>query len=235
MAKQRVISTHFWDDGFVSGLGPMEKLLFLYLLTNPLTTIAGCYEITVRRICFDTGIDEKTVMQIFEKFAESGRIVYRDGWILIVNFIKNQSRNPKIEKGIEEAVKCCPDWAKHRLSIAYPSLSHLNLNSNTNTKPNGVGTMKPEGESQDKETTFVIDLLDSLKNSLGVVQLPHEAAWSDAAVWAFGNSITIEDFVGCYQYLDSQSWRDSAVKANHVMENLPKYLKGKNSDTWTNG
>lgn len=133
MAKQRYVNTRFWDDGYIVSLDPTEKLLFLYLITNPLTEISGAYEIPLRRIAFDTGIDREMVLRILERFADADKIIYRDGWILICNFIKHQSVNPKITKGIETAVKCCPDWIKDRLCIAYDSLSHLNTNSNTNS------------------------------------------------------------------------------------------------------
>ena len=41
MAKFRYVNTRFWDDSYVAELSPLEKLAFLYLLTNSLTTIAG--------------------------------------------------------------------------------------------------------------------------------------------------------------------------------------------------
>ena len=132
MAKNRYVNTHFWDDGYITTLDPIEKLLFLYLLTNPLTEISGAYEIPLRRIAFDTGIDRDMVAKIFTRFEEEDKVIYRDGWVLISNFIKHQSVNPKITKGIETSVNHCPNWIKDRLSIAYDRLSHLNLNSNLN-------------------------------------------------------------------------------------------------------
>jgi len=38
--KKRYISTKFWDDEFIVNLDPIEKLLFMYFLTNPLTNVA---------------------------------------------------------------------------------------------------------------------------------------------------------------------------------------------------
>lgn len=128
MAKQRMINTKFWDDGFIRSLQPAEKLLFLYLLTNPCTTIAGCYEITLDRILFDTGMDAKRVGQALEVLKAGDKITYQEGWIVIHNFIKNQSLSVKITKGIEDAVKCSPNWVKDTLSIRYDTLSYLNTN-----------------------------------------------------------------------------------------------------------
>lgn len=131
-----MVNTKFWDDNYIITIEPTMKYMFLYLLTNPLTNIAGAYEITIKRIAFDTGLTEEKVVKILEKFTKDERIIFKDGWILLCNFIKNQSLNSKIQKGIEEAVKCCPDWIKDRLSMSYDRLSHLNpnLNPNLNTK-----------------------------------------------------------------------------------------------------
>lgn len=108
MAKQRYVNTRFWDDDFVIDLDPIEKLLFLYLLTNPLTEIAGAYEITLKRIAFDTGIDKDMVQKILKRFEDADKAVYRDGWLVVKNFIKHQSLNPKIIAGIRKELSKMP-------------------------------------------------------------------------------------------------------------------------------
>lgn len=136
--KHRYVNTHFWDDSFVVNLDPIEKLLFLYFLTNPLANIAGAYEISLRRVAFDTGIDKDMILKILARFEAADKMIFKDGWILITNFIKNQAINPNIQKGIAEAVSHCPDWIKERLCIGVESLSkaseYLNLNLNSNSK-----------------------------------------------------------------------------------------------------
>lgn len=104
MSKRRQLETKFWDDKYVTNLDPSEKLLFLYLLTNPSTNIAGLYEITVRRIAFDTGFDDVVVENILSRLEKSKKIVRIDDWILIVNFIKYQSVNPSVLKGIKRCL-----------------------------------------------------------------------------------------------------------------------------------
>ena len=53
MFKHRYINTHFWKDNYIINLDPTEKLIYLYLLTNPLTNIAGVYEINIKEISID--------------------------------------------------------------------------------------------------------------------------------------------------------------------------------------
>lgn len=136
MAKQRMVNTRFWDDSYVAELTPIEKLLFLYLLTNPLTNICGVYELPIKRIFFDTGIQEGEVVKTLKKFQEDGKIVYEGSWVGIKNFIKHQTINPKVRQGIILGLEKAPKGIVDSLCIDYDSLSHLNLNSNSNLNPN---------------------------------------------------------------------------------------------------
>ena len=140
MAKQRIINTRFWDDSYIVSLTPNEKLLFLYLLTNPLTNIAGVYELPLRRVAFDIASSERETRTTLQKFQHDGKVVMADGWIGIVNFIRYQTLNPKVKLGIVSELKKAPKSLVDSLSIDYQalsiadeSLSHLNLNSNINS------------------------------------------------------------------------------------------------------
>ena len=124
MSKNRYINTKFWDDSFISELNTMDKLLFIYCITNPLTNICGIYEVPVKRIAFDTGIDKDSVEKILLKFEIAGKMKYQDGWIAIKNFIKHQkqSENPndKINIGIDFEMGKAPlelvEWVKGNTS-----------------------------------------------------------------------------------------------------------------------
>lgn len=143
MAKQRVVSVKFWDDTYIMQLDPTEKLLFLYFLTNPLTNISGIYEITLRRISFDTGIDGNMVTVILLRLENDKKIIYRNGWLCIINFIKNQSLNPSVVNGIERELKVIPKDILVQLVTACPSLTQagtLNLTKLNLTKLNAYAT-----------------------------------------------------------------------------------------------
>src|SRR3990167_10309926 len=118
MAKQRMINTRFWDDSYISDLDPIEKLMFLYLLTNAQTNISGIYELSIKKIALDTGIDKEMVQKIIGRFTKDKKVFYVKGWVCIKNFIRHQNhKSPKIRVGIEcelDSVKC------DRVSIPYP-------------------------------------------------------------------------------------------------------------------
>lgn len=147
MSKQRYVNTRFWDDNYITSLEPKEKLLFLYFLTNPLTNIAGIYEISPRRINFDTGLEITEVNETIKKFSIDRKIYYIDGWVIICNFPKYQDfeKSPKIKEGIEIILNQLPQEVRNNidtLSIPYlyPSnYSNTNINTNKHSKPHNVG------------------------------------------------------------------------------------------------
>jgi len=102
MATQRYISTSFWDDKWIMELDPSEKLLYLYLLTNPLTNIAGIYKITVKRISFDTGFTPDTIGHIFQKFQKANKAHLVGEFIILPSWPKHQhwQDRSKIKTGI---------------------------------------------------------------------------------------------------------------------------------------
>ena len=106
MAKQRYVNTKLWSDSWVSELDPIEKLLFLYILTNERTNICGIYELPLKLMAVETGIEKEMLIKIFNRFEKDGKVVFKDGWVKIVNFIKHQDVGSEtIKKGIEIALK----------------------------------------------------------------------------------------------------------------------------------
>lgn len=130
--KKRYISTKFRDDKFVIELDPIEKLLFMYFLTNPLTNVAGIYEISLRRIAFDTWIDKDMVQKIINRFTEYKKIYYIDWYIILANSNKHQNmENAKIKKWIENVLSWLPKDLIDKIWPIYDSsMTHLWLSNN---------------------------------------------------------------------------------------------------------
>lgn len=135
-----MVNTRFWDDDYTSNLDPIEKLLFLYFLTNTSTNICGVYEIPLKKIALETGIDKEMVLKIIGRFSNDHRIFYKEGWVVIKNFIKHQNqRSPKIQRGIEIELENAPDFVKSLLNLkGIDTLSHSNTNINTNSNTNSI-------------------------------------------------------------------------------------------------
>lgn len=103
-----MINSKFWSDSFVvDKLNPLDRYLFLYFLTNEKTNLAGVYEIPLRTIANETGLDKEEILRMLERLV--GKIEYKDGWVCLVNFVKHQNLNNKsIVKGIENELKEVP-------------------------------------------------------------------------------------------------------------------------------
>jgi len=110
MSTQRYISTSFWDDEWVQKLNLTEKALYLYLLTNTLTNIAGVYKISERRILFDTGLQYSEYINIFGKFEKAGKAFRIGEYIALPKWPKHQrwEIHAKIKTGIESILKKLP-------------------------------------------------------------------------------------------------------------------------------
>ena len=88
MAKQRFINTRFWNDNYISNLDPLEKLLFIYFLTNEHTNICGFYELPLKVIAVETGIDSEMIQKMLPRLED--RIRYIDGMVIVKNALKHQ-------------------------------------------------------------------------------------------------------------------------------------------------
>lgn len=127
MSKQRIVKDSFWTDPYIEDLNPIEKLLFLYMLTNPLCNVLGIYELRIKRISYDTGIEEDLIEKILERFVVDGKLVRIEDWLIIINFAKNQSKNPSVIKGIQRIFDKLPDKVRQAVTASPPLATYLTL------------------------------------------------------------------------------------------------------------
>lgn len=173
MAKNRMINTKFWIDTYISELEPSEKLLFLYFLTNPYSEICGVYEIPIKYISLETGLDVKIILKIIEKFEKDEKIFYENGWVAIKNFAKHQLDNPSIKIGVVRSLSLAPKnlvdkiQSVHRLPTVTDSQLYLNLNLNSNLKSTEQSseTIKERKLKQTERPFVYSDELEKMKTS----------------------------------------------------------------------
>ena len=79
MAKYRSVQTSFWDDTkVVDEFTPEDRYFYLYLLTNQKSNQIGCYELSIKQICRDTGYNEETVIKLINRFKDTLKVIYYD-------------------------------------------------------------------------------------------------------------------------------------------------------------
>ena len=145
MATQRLVNTNFWKDNYIAELDPIEKLLFLYFITNPQTTLAGVYEINIREVAFDTGIDRDMILKILSRFCVDGKMYYENNWLVLNNFIKHQRLNPSIIRGIEKAIDELPEWLQNKISIESTESNQIDMFLSVDSHTgNSLGTDTPQ-------------------------------------------------------------------------------------------
>jgi len=143
----RQVHTKAWSDNWFVDLIPEGKLLFLYLITNDKSTIAGIYELPLRTMVFETGLSLDVVKQQLDVFeaAEKAFYDYDAGVVWIVNLRKyHETRSPTVQAKIvkELAVipscsvmdKYCEAYGIDTVSIGY--VYTYNLHSESDSRSN---------------------------------------------------------------------------------------------------
>ena len=168
-----MINTKFWSDGWIVNLDPLERYLFLYLLTNEHTNICGIYELPKRIIARESGIDDDMVLKMFSKISD--KVIYVDGWICIRNFLKHQKSSGNVNKGIQNGLKEIPPEILAKLKDFLntpPSVSDTAqyFNFNLNLNPSGEKNSKSNFSTSTKKSKDFFsnqkdqdDLIDRLK------------------------------------------------------------------------
>jgi hypothetical protein len=149
-----MVKTTIWDDDYVGDLEPHGKLLWVALLTNRNSTIIGFFPVTIKNLRDDTGIPRDEIIELLGKFEKDGKLIYRDGFVLLINFIRHQALNSTVVKGILNTFKTLPKWAKDSLSIAYPTLPKGYLTASDSLSDNiKFLSSNPKGKTTHTEDT----------------------------------------------------------------------------------
>lgn len=172
MSKKRYFDSGFWSDTWVvDNLNPHDRYLFIYLITNPHVTLCGVYQLSLRIMAFETGIESETLVGMLRRLKP--KVEYEEGWIILRNGIKNQNyRNEKIKANIDYVLSTVPEHILQQ--VIYPkdfgrkpksqpqqtrlidesSMSHHiimnNNNNNNNNAPPAGGFGKPNKSQYSK-------------------------------------------------------------------------------------
>lgn len=187
--SQRMINDTFWTDPYIEDLDPSEKLVYLYLLTNPICNIAGAYEIKMKRIAYETGFDKEMIDKILTRFMRDWKILRVDDWILIINFSKNQSYNPNVLKGMQRIIDELPEKVKALKGFeSLPYFTLLNLTLPNLTKPSeekplevsDIEIFPKEKTSKEIENEETANMLALLRKIVGLDKFKDYKEWTEA-------------------------------------------------------
>ena len=111
MSRQRSVSTSIWSKSRrFRKCNPIDRYLFLYLITNHDTELCGAYEQDIDDIVHFTGLTSDRVSKGFQQLEKAGLAKYDDGWIVIPKYIEQAKvDNPNVRKGIERSMSLLPE------------------------------------------------------------------------------------------------------------------------------
>lgn len=126
MAIFRNVHVSFWEDNkVVDNFTPKDKLFMLYLLTNPHTSLTGCYEISLKQMSNELGYDLATIKNLLGRMEEYHKVIlYSENTkeILIKNWSKyNWTKSEKLKKPIIKEIENIKDekLKKYMVEIGY--------------------------------------------------------------------------------------------------------------------
>ena len=135
MSKNLFFNRRFWQDQYISDLDPVEKLVFVYLITNPYCGLTGIYELPVKYAAFETGLDTEMVRKIMQRLHDDGKVFVSGSWVCVRNYPKYQKfSGVKLEKGIINELKTIPSHILlNFIELGYPidTLSILSSDSDS--------------------------------------------------------------------------------------------------------
>lgn len=215
MSKKRSVDTHFWNDNYVADLDPIEKILFLYFLTNPLTNMLGVYEIPLRRIAFDTGIDSDMVKKLIHRFDADEKFSYIDGFVVVHNFLDHQKLNTNMKTSAKNEFLALPDKVKkhNKLERVRKALKGLGMLPKIEVESESELEVESESESKSGKTYTpaqvpipeTVDKVIEIANMKGIT--PEEAKM----YWELRSRDNFQRVDKNGNYLAIQNWHSDMV------------------------
>lgn len=112
MSKLRSVSTAVWSDVWFEDLTPAQKLLWLFLITNEKTNMLGIYEVSIKKISFETGVNKSDVEKALKQFEKDGRVKYQSNHVILTKFLKHQNFNTNMKKSAIDVYNNLPKELK---------------------------------------------------------------------------------------------------------------------------
>jgi len=122
MADYRQIHTCIWKDSWFIELESDQKLLFIYLFSNERANLTGLYDLSLRVVAFETGLDMPTIESGLAMFAEANKVFYEDGMVWVPTLLRHNAKNitsPKIQAHLKAVIKSTRDCPLKDRWIAY--------------------------------------------------------------------------------------------------------------------
>ena len=174
--KRVSIYTNMWEDGWFFELSANEKLVWLYLLTNPMINIAGIFRSAIASISSACHLDKEITILAMEKFVSDYKILYYDNFIYIANWHKYQILSGSAKTGADKILDELPNILKEKIETlcqhtpdtVSTQCQHTNTNTNSNIDINNIN-LNIKSNSDSKKKTFDWKLIMDKWNEIAAI------------------------------------------------------------------
>lgn len=123
MADYRTIKPTIWSDPYFEELNSYEKLLYIYLFSNPHINNAGVMKVSHRKIIFETFAEDVQFESAIKKFENDKKVMLFGEYIYVCNFIKHQTNtSSKMLINIHKQLELIPRDIVSVINHQYPEL-----------------------------------------------------------------------------------------------------------------
>jgi len=143
MAEYRFVHTRMWsqDDWFAT-LDAEHKLFWVYLFTNPVASVCGMYQLSLRLAAFETGISQQRCHELLADFVKAGKVSW-DGKVIWVHKMRalQATASPKVQARIAKDLAAIPDGMVRQAYLAAYGTDTVSIPIHTETETEtGTGT-----------------------------------------------------------------------------------------------
>lgn len=167
MAIFRKVETSFWTDPMVQEeMTPDDKFFYLYLMTNPKSSMIGIYTITKKQMAFDLGYSPETVNTLIDRFQDRLKLICYNNEtreIAVLNWAKTNLNNggkPIIDcvkkelssiKDVSLISKIADTIENEKIKVLFNKYDPNYIEESTESIRDGNATITQRGEEKEKE------------------------------------------------------------------------------------
>lgn len=262
MAIYRNVSLSFWEDNkIVDDFTYKDKYFLLYLLTNPHTNLIGCYEISVKQMSNELGLDKSEVEELLTRMEQVHQVIFYAGEtkeVLIKNWHKyNWTKSEKLLKKVESLTKYIKSkklrnymeeiLKKYMVSIGYPYTMDTSVSVSVTVSDTVSDT---DINNNNKNNNIFNNIFSTIEKNFGRTIAPLEKdvikTWIDDNISeeliVYAIQIAVCNNVCSIKYVDTilYSWKrkniltlEQAKKENDNFKNK-KEVKNDERKNWEN-
>lgn len=226
MREYGKIHTSFWASPSLAGLDSDSRLLAVYLLTSPHTTMSGAFRLPDAYACEDLGWDVerfRNALRTLEREpVEFIRYDWSAKWVWVVKFLKwNRPDNPNQWKAVSKLVEAIPEsisFRKELLETVSERLGNIPVPTPVPVPVSVPASVELSGIAipLDDGTEYAVSASEVAEFRKAYPRVDVEAELRKARVWCMSNPANRKTRRGVTRFMNNWLSRAERDRANAV-------------------